>query len=468
MHYKHEWFERELTSASGKQTLAEAAPFWELSHFGVVDDGEKRGNCQICHARIVNFVAIRNVQNNMTLLIGHDCYDKLLHYLATSKVESINLPERKKQVAVIKQYCRREIDAAFLAWFATRKRLPESVRQTLAVIRAMGYAPSIKAAEELVEYYKSHRTFRLLELLGDRARWLFGSFSHKGMLPKKITLSDLLRAEAIIVRGDEITRNVRAYRKTEKEAVIQKVATEYAEKGIPLPLLSPVVSYDSGVYWPGSGYDKLPRLEVEFNVGPARISAEISRQIAKNALGVCNWTKKCTAALQASLPTEILLIATKNGLAVDDDFVSSWLNPLFTKEREERECLRAERYEEQKARCREEDRKKRQQNAIRLGLPEDASWEQIEQAEEEARKQREEREELRREQELAERRKNATHLAFRKGRNPKTGCEQWQAHFQGWLCVLRREDEYALADGEIPAEGILELVPGRIMLVKRI
>lgn len=115
----------------------------------------------------------------------------------------------------------------------------------------------------------------------------------------------------------------------------------------------------------------------------------------------------------------------------------------------------------------EEKESWRKRKAASMGLSEDASWKQIEQAEEQARNQREELEKLRRAEELKERRANATHLSFTRGRNPKTGNDQWQTQFRGYLCVLCREDSYVPADGEIPVEGILEF-PGRIMLVKRI
>lgn len=121
------------------------------------------------------------------------------------------------------------------------------------------------------------------------------------------------------------------------------------------------------------------------------------------------------------------------------------------------------------AEAREVDRKRR---VARLGLPEDASWVKVRQAEKDECERKQQRwraeEEQRRKKELEERRKNALHLSFRKGRNPKHGNEQWEARHDGLLYILRREDVYDTSEGQIPVEKIFELVPGRIVLAERI
>lgn len=75
--------------------------------------------------------------------------------------------------------------------------------------------------------------------------------------------------------------------------------------------------------------------------------------------------------------------------------------------------------------------------------------------------------ELRRQKELEERRKKALHLAFKKGRNPKYGSEQWEAWHEGRLYILRREDSYDPSEDKIPVEESFDLVPDRIVLVQR-
>lgn len=120
----------------------------------------------------------------------------------------------------------------------------------------------------------------------------------------------------------------------------------------------------------------------------------------------------------------------------------------------------------------EEKENRRKQRAADLGLPKDASWELIEEADEKERRKREAKwraeEELRNKKWLEERRKNAPHLAFRKGYNSKYGTEQWEARHNGRLFVLRREDQYEPSEGEIPIEERFDLVPGRITLVQRL
>ncbi|MDO8600573.1 MAG: hypothetical protein Q7R73_03060 [bacterium] len=214
MHYKHEWFEKTLVNASAKKTLAEAAPEWEFSHIGVVEitTGKKYGSCQICHARIMQFVAIRNKKNGMYLLIGADCYDKLLHYLATEKIEAVTLVERRQYIAAIKKYAKKNLTVAFLAWFKGQKTIPETIKETLAVIKKLKYPPSLKTAEELVEYYKAHRRFSLAQLLTDEEQYLLESYSRPPRLPKTCTLKAL----------PEIQEKIRAWAEAAKERERQR------------------------------------------------------------------------------------------------------------------------------------------------------------------------------------------------------------------------------------------------------
>lgn len=69
---------------------------------------------------------------------------------------------------------------------------------------------------------------------------------------------------------------------------------------------------------------------------------------------------------------------------------------------------------------------------------------------------------------LAERRRKALKLTFVEGRNPKWGEKQWQARHNGRLFVLARECEYNPSEGEIPIEEARELVPGKVVLTRRI
>lgn len=117
--------------------------------------------------------------------------------------------------------------------------------------------------------------------------------------------------------------------------------------------------------------------------------------------------------------------------------------------------------------------------AISLGLLETATRLEVHQAsvrrfqaEHEAEQARK-LEEARRQKEArvaywAERRQKAMKLIFQLGRNPKHGDEQWQSRVGGVLYVLIRSQRYSEVEGEVPVETDRDLVPGRVVLVRRI
>lgn len=76
--------------------------------------------------------------------------------------------------------------------------------------------------------------------------------------------------------------------------------------------------------------------------------------------------------------------------------------------------------------------------------------------------------ELKEAAELQERRERALKLAFVKGRNPKYKSEQWEARHKNVLYVLRHEDIYEPSEGRVSVEKVMDLIPGRVALVKRI
>lgn len=162
-HYKNIDFAENLVAASGGKTLEEAAPLWRFSHFGAEKSAFK--HCQLCHSRMKLWLAIRNTANGVVLFIGHDCYDKLVSYLATKKLESVSLGSRKQYISTIKKYCKQNITESFLAWFG-EQAAPEELTETLKFIEKFGYAPTLEAAEALVLFYKTTRRFSLEELLG--------------------------------------------------------------------------------------------------------------------------------------------------------------------------------------------------------------------------------------------------------------------------------------------------------------
>ena len=105
-------------------------------------------------------------------------------------------------------------------------------------------------------------------------------------------------------------------------------------------------------------------------------------------------------------------------------------------------------------------------------MRENATRQEIRRAEEEKwgrrEGERDQQEWRRREEELAKRRKSALHLAFERGYNPKRRSEQWETRHEGRLHVLDRDDLYGYLEGAVPVEVLFDLVPGRVVLVRRI
>lgn len=171
----------------------------------------------------------------------------------------------------------------------------------------------------------------------------------------------------------------------------------------------------------------------------------------------------------------------------------SWVETNHAKELGDLRKGKAEKAAATRKRNAETKETERKRLASVFNLSEDATWKQIEQAESEARKKQEEElraqeenwqarekarraadsarraeEDLRRSKDLEERIENAPHLCFKKGRNPKYGNDQWEARCNGRIFILRREDSYDPLEKEIPVKEIVELVPGRIVLVQRL
>ena len=207
-HYKNVDFTENLVAASGGKALEETALQWRFSHFGAEKSTFK--HCQLCHSRMKLWVAIKNSVNGVVLFIGHDCYDKLVTYLATKKLESVNLGSRKRYISAIKKYCRQHINESFLAWFGEQDA-PEELKETLRFIEKFGYAPTLEMAEALVLFYKTTRRFPLEELLDYFShhafvlRTLFSSFPNEASpLKQEVSLTEYEALDLSFV--DELSR----------------------------------------------------------------------------------------------------------------------------------------------------------------------------------------------------------------------------------------------------------------------
>lgn len=165
---KDEHFEKNLAIASEVGSLEEAAPMWRFSHFGVVDK-KKDQFCKLCGTKIKKFVTIFNPTNEALLQIGHICYDKLIIYLATKQLSSSLLNARRSYIAKIKKYCKQYINESFLKWIETQDGITQIMRDDIDFINRSGYASNLEAAERLVEYYKTHYKFTLIDLMGEES-----------------------------------------------------------------------------------------------------------------------------------------------------------------------------------------------------------------------------------------------------------------------------------------------------------
>lgn len=75
---------------------------------------------------------------------------------------------------------------------------------------------------------------------------------------------------------------------------------------------------------------------------------------------------------------------------------------------------------------------------------------------------------LARQEFLAKRIASAPKIAFAMGYNNKRQCSQWRCRLNGKLHVLREEDDYEAEEGAVPVEIVRDLVPNKVVLVRRI
>jgi len=188
----HVAFRKQLIAASAPaKTLEEAVSQWRFLCF-VIFPKENLTRCQICNTSIVRAVAIRNEANETVLFIGEDCYDKLVHFAQTKRLESTRIRsrvlERKDIRNIFKDaFPRREDRQSFLGWFEAQDGIPETIRTSLQYVRIAKIAPSVEAARELVAYYNANRLMPADAILDYDIR----SAAHKlgVVIPARITNS---------------------------------------------------------------------------------------------------------------------------------------------------------------------------------------------------------------------------------------------------------------------------------------
>ena len=156
-HWMHQRFVANLINASHGRELNEAGKEWQLYRYGY---NEATQRCHLCNTQIKESVELRNIVNQNILVIGHDCYDKLVGFLVSGRVEH-QLPDRKDYIRKLREYTKKILpNETVLGWIYERLssgNMPEEIALIVRTIKAIGFAPSYAEADRLVEYYRQTR-----------------------------------------------------------------------------------------------------------------------------------------------------------------------------------------------------------------------------------------------------------------------------------------------------------------------
>lgn len=232
---KHSIFTRELLAASGEpndpQTAAKA---WRLQHFGHFrGPALRRPNCALCHSLIAHFAIIANTKNGVQLKIGHDCLIKLRDLAMTGEVNSVNPLRTFEQFRKdIHDYIKRELGndrkiiSSVTSWLESQEDLPESIKESLLMLRESGVTPSQDAAEELVDYYKTHRLLPVGEVLTPSERiFALSKIPHVRAIPRMITLARLPKLKRILAYHERKQKE-RAAQVSQAKEVVRREALD--------------------------------------------------------------------------------------------------------------------------------------------------------------------------------------------------------------------------------------------------
>lgn len=168
-HYTHKLFESQLLSASTSFSLDKAAREWTFESCG--HSGNSRP-CQICNTPMKQCIVLRNVKNDMRLVIGCNCYDKFRAYLKSGNIES-QLPDRRTFVRDMKTRWKKILqdvspDGTFLGWlqsYVSHHLEETALRDAVQMTSRLGFPPNQQASDMIVGCYKQHRKFAISTLL---------------------------------------------------------------------------------------------------------------------------------------------------------------------------------------------------------------------------------------------------------------------------------------------------------------
>ena len=197
LHHVHRAFMLNMSRAAGKP-FEESAKDWRVEQIARSRDGL---HCQVCNTRLNDYIILVNAKNRNRVIIGCDCYDKLIRYLFTGNVES-GLKDRGALVKELKDRTKAVFDETVMGWLTkelAEGRVEADLRPTIESIRDFGFAPNLDDANRLVDFYTSHRKFFIERLVPEcrtfRLRW---------WLPSHITINQVDRVKDIIYRSNQI------------------------------------------------------------------------------------------------------------------------------------------------------------------------------------------------------------------------------------------------------------------------
>jgi|GEM_PF-2397192 len=169
--WQHEKFIDAILAGSLAKKIKAACKEWDLERFGVIPrsvDTADENHCQLCNMKIWKFAIITNRKTHGKLVIGLDCYDKLIQAQATGQVYSA-LPERKQRTKEIRAYIKiKRPDKTFMGWFKEQladNNLPREIAAIVEEVKALTVPGTTQGVDMLIGYYKAMRQFPTETLL---------------------------------------------------------------------------------------------------------------------------------------------------------------------------------------------------------------------------------------------------------------------------------------------------------------
>jgi hypothetical protein len=222
MHWMHQRFVQNLIGASKSRELGGAAKEWRLHK---INASLEWSNCQLCNTRIKICVVLKNKENGNFVVLGEDCYDKLVQFLSIGQVQSA-LPARDGHSNELRGHWRQLLkdlkDRTVVGWLREEfeaGRITGELVGAIHTILNLGFAPTTEDADKVVGFYKATRRFKLAQLARFQTRYVGRmlemvtiaetGFRHRNLLPKEVTIDQFEKIEHILERDWEVGEKLR-------------------------------------------------------------------------------------------------------------------------------------------------------------------------------------------------------------------------------------------------------------------